>query len=62
VNANTLRLSWPAGQGYFLRRATSLPAAPAGWNNVPFINEGANDVSNLDVSTGTGFFRLEKPN
>jgi len=62
VNANTLRLSWPAGQGYFLRRTIALPAAPADWSNVPFINEGANDVSNLDVSTGNGFFRLERSN
>lgn len=62
VNNNTLRLSWPAGQGYLLRRTTSLPAVPANWNNVPFINEGANDVSNFDLATGTGFFRLEKPN
>ncbi len=62
VNNQTIRLSWPAGQGYSLRRATSLPAAPANWSNVPFINEGANDVSNLDVATGNGFFRLEKSN
>ena len=62
VNNTTIRLSWPAGQGYLLRRATSLPAAPANWSNVPFINEGANDVSNLDVTTGNGFFRLEKSN
>lgn len=62
VNNNTLRLSWPAGRGYLLRRATALPAAPANWSNVPFVNEGANDVSNLDISTGSGFFRLERSN
>lgn len=62
VSGNTLRLSWPAGQGYLLRRATVLPANPASWSNVPFINEGANDVSNLDISSGNGFFRLEQGN
>ncbi len=61
-NSNNLRLSWTAGQGFLLRRATVLPAAPAEWSNVPFVNEGANDVSNVDVATGTGFFRLEKAN
>jgi hypothetical protein len=60
LNNTTIRLSWPAGQGYVLRRTTSLPAAPANWSNVPFINEGANDVTNLDISVGNGFFRLEK--
>jgi hypothetical protein len=60
LNHTTIRLSWPAGQGYLLRRATSLPAGPADWTNVPFVNEGANDVTNLDISVGNGFFRLEK--
>jgi hypothetical protein len=62
LNNTTIRLSWPAGQGYLLRRATSLPAGPANWTNVPFVNEGANDVTNLDISAGNGFFRLEKTN
>lgn len=62
LNHTTIRLSWPAGQGYLLRRATALPAGPADWTNVPFVNEGANDVTNLDISAGNGFFRLEKTN
>lgn len=62
LNNTTIRLSWPAGQGYLLRRATALPAGPADWSNVPFVNEGANDVTNLDISAGNGFFRLEKSN
>ncbi len=62
LNNNTIRLSWPAGQGYLLRRATALPAGPADWTTVPFVNEGANDVTNLDISAGNGFFRLEKTN
>lgn len=60
LNNTTIRLSWPAGQGYLLRRAAALPAGPADWSNVPFVNEGANDVTNLDISAGKGFFRLEK--
>lgn len=62
LNNTTIRLSWPAGQGYLLRRAVVLPAGPADWTNVPFVNEGANDVTNLDISVGNGFFRLEKAN
>jgi len=62
LNNTTIRLSWPAGQGYLLWRAAALPAGPADWSNVPFVNEGANDVTNLDISGSNGFFRLEKTN
>ncbi len=57
-NGNTLRLSWPNGGGFLLRRADSLPAAS--WNNVPITTGAPSDSADIDVSTGNGIFRLEK--
>ena len=61
VSSKNLRLSWPSGQGFILQRTSELtPGAPATWSTVPFVTEGADDVSNFDVSSGNGFFRLVK--
>ncbi len=57
-NGNTLQLSWPAGQGFLLWRTPTMP--PTTWGGVPFTNQGANDVANVDMSTGGGFFQLQK--
>ncbi len=55
---NILRLTWPAGQGFRPRRTPGLP--PTTWTDVPFSNQGANDVADIDVSSGEGIIRLEK--
>lgn len=60
INNNTLRLSWPSGQGYVLEACDVLPAD--NWSTVPSTTEGADEVSNIDTSTGAGFFRLVKGN
>ncbi|MBI1177908.1 hypothetical protein GC207_10780 [bacterium] len=61
VSNQNIRLTWPSGQGFTLQRTSELtPGTPATWSTVPFVTEGADDVSNFDVSSGNGFFRLVK--
>lgn len=61
VSNQNIRLSWPSGQGFTLQRTSELaPGASATWSAVPFVTEGADDVSNFDISSGNGFFRLVK--
>ena len=57
-SGNNLRLSWPTGQGFSLRRAIALPAT--GWSNVQFVPEGAGDISNIDLTTRSSFLRMER--
>lgn len=57
-NNNTMRLSWPTGGGYLLRRTDALPAGS--WGNVPFTTAAPDDFADIDISTGGGVFRLEK--
>lgn len=57
-NGSTLRLSWPTGDGYLLRRTSGLPAGS--WNNVPFTVASPDDFADINIATGGGIFRLEK--
>jgi hypothetical protein len=58
ISGSNLRLSWPSGEGFELRRSTVLPAVS--WTTVSTTVEGPDEVTNLDVSVGNGYFRLEK--
>ncbi len=57
-SGNNLRLSWPSGNGFELRRSTTLPAV--NWMMVPMTIEGPDEVTNIEISAGRSFFRLEK--
>jgi len=58
LNDDTLRLSWPTGGGYLLRRTGGLPAG--NWSNVPFTVASPDDFADINAATGDGIFRLEK--
>jgi len=58
ISGSNLRLSWPSGNGFELRRSTTLPAV--NWTVVPTTEEGPDEVTNIDVSVAHSFFRLEK--
>ena len=61
VDGDTIRISWPASEGFRLQFSTALGMA-AQWNNSPATvqNNGGTMSADVDTSGQNGFYRLVK--